>query len=96
MNKEEILALLNVLGETSQQVASNLRQQRIKGYRFGDGGPCPINQYLINKGVDGCNAGVTTMSLPDETEMYMPSGVIAFVRDFDHISYRDLMLEVKQ
>jgi hypothetical protein len=94
MTIPEIFKLLNDLGDSSQKVADNLRQQGIKGYRFGDGGPCPINQYLINKGVDGCNAGVCSMSLPDETEMRMPSGVIAFVRDFDNIKYYDMMVRL--
>jgi hypothetical protein len=93
MNKQEILQLLQVLGTTSQEVAATLRRQGVKGYRYGDGGNCPINQYLANQGVEGCGVGAYYISYPDETEEPLPLGIGSFVRDFDHLQYRELMLE---
>lgn len=72
MTIPEIFNLLNDLGDSSQKVADNLRQQGIKGYRYGDGGPCPITQYLTNKGMSGVSVGVQYLTVDRLTEVVLP------------------------
>jgi hypothetical protein len=97
MDTQIIRQQLQALGNTSQEVADNLRSKGIKGFRLA-GASCPIAKYLSTLISEGCvMVGVKVVSYFPEGRMTatdnvdLPESVIHFIADFDRSKYPDMI-----
>jgi hypothetical protein len=95
MNKEEALALLEGLGETSRQVADTLFRKNITGYRRSSRS-CPISRFLQHHGArvpSTCDCQIIFGDLLPAGELvslHPPIHIHAFINDFDAGNYPEL------
>lgn len=94
MTDVEVLALLEGLGETADEVANSLRAAKVRGHR-GTCGSCPIARHLHQQGVD--SPSVLTLHVwvnrnSRSMRITLPQPVCDFVRRFDAGDFEDLAL----
>lgn len=98
IEEKQVGSLLNVLGNTADEVADSLRLRGIKGYK-GDACQCPVANYLIAElGTypgDLVTYDIVSYSTPDDSgfSFRTPEPVFQFILRFDTGVYPDLRAE---
>lgn len=91
MTAEEVLDLLEELGEGGQDVADTLYDLKIKGDRD-KAGSCPLANYLRSQGVADARVNCDELEWGEFREVLaLPEGCGDFVVRFDAGAFPDLL-----
>ena len=98
MEREQVIKLLDDLGDTPNKIAASLKEKGIKG-KPSDNESCPIAIFLIQEGASydrfcsvGCNRIILYLPGGRGANIMIPTStpIRAFTMDFDYGKYPEL------